>query len=222
MVNLVGRTVQSELAKLLRKEIVRGDYKPGEPLRLNNIAAQYEVSTMPVREALRTLESEGIVEVFPHRGAIVTELSPDELEDIYDIRATLEEKATRAAVPLLTEETLAKLTSLVEQMDEKIGRISAEVVLNHEFHITLYTASGRKHLCEINQSLRYRAQHYLRAFIDTLGGMPHAQDEHREILAACKKGDAEKAATLVHDHVAQVGQAIVEYLRNQQETNSSE
>ena len=221
MVNLVTRTVQSELAKLLRQEIVRGDYKPGERLRLKKIAAQYEVSTMPVREALRTLENEGLVEVFPHRGAIVTEFSPDELEDIYDIRAILEEKATRAAVPNLTEETMAKLTALVEEMDENIGRISTEVALNHEFHVTLYAASGRKYLCELNQSLRYRAQHYLRAYIDTLGGMPHAQDEHREILAACKKGDAEKAATLVRDHVAEVGQAIVECLHDQQETKSS-
>ncbi len=221
MSSLITRTVKSGLVERLREEIIRGDLRPGQPLRLQNIAARYEVSTMPVREALRDLENEGLVEVFPHRGAVVRELSLDDLEDIYDIRALLEEKATRAAVPNLTKETLDELTSLVEQMDEHLGDVITEVALNHKFHITLYAASGRRHLCELNRSLRYRTQHYLRAFIDDLGGMPHAQDEHRTILEACKQGDEEKAATIVHDHVTRVGHAIVEYLRSRQETKSS-
>lgn len=216
----LARTVRDALVETLRDEIVRGDLIPGQYLRLEEIASRYDVSTMPVREALRDLEAEGLVTSFPHRGAIVTQLSADELQDIYDIRVTLEEMATRLAVPLLTEATLAELTSLVEQMEQHQGDVAAFVKLNHQFHHTLYSASGRRHLCELNRMLRYRTQHYLHVFIVEveLGHLPQTQGEHRAILEACKRGDAEQAAAIVHDHVAQVGRALVEYVRQRDES----
>jgi DNA-binding GntR family transcriptional regulator len=147
MKSTIPRTVKETLVETLRDEIVQGDHTPGQYLRLEEIAARFDVSTMPVREALRDLEAEGLVTSFPHRGAMVTRLSPDELEDIYDMRVVLEEMATRLAVPFLTESTLAELTSLVEQMDEHLGDVATLVRLNHQFHLTLYEASGRGHLC---------------------------------------------------------------------------
>jgi DNA-binding GntR family transcriptional regulator len=207
--------VKVSLVEALRDEIVRGELVPGQYLRLEEIAARFEVSTMPVREALRHLESEGIVTVLPHRGAMVTRLSADELQDIYEVRGVLEEMATRLAVPFLTEETLAELTSLVEQIDNHLGDVAALVRLNHQFHLTLYAVSGRKHLCEINRMLRYRSQHYLHVFtVETESRhMSPSQREHWAILEACKRGDAEAAAALMHEHVAGVGRAIVEYER---------
>ena len=213
--------MKGALVENLRDEIIRGDLVPGQHLRLEEIAARFDVSTMPVREALRDLEAEGLVTTFPHRSAVVTQLSADDLQDIYDIRATLEEMATRLAVPLVTKATLTELTSLVEQMDSHLGDVVALVKLNHQFHLTLYAASGRRHLCELNRILRYRTQHYLHAFIVELGRMPQAQGEHRAILEACKRGDAEQAGTIVHDHVAQVGHAIVEYVRQRDESEGS-
>jgi DNA-binding GntR family transcriptional regulator len=219
----IPRTVRDALVETLRDEIVRGDFVPGQYLRLEEIAARFDVSTMPVREALRDLEAEGLVTIFPHRGAIVTQLSADELQDIYDIRVMLEEMATRLAVPLVTEDTLTELTSLVEQMEEYRGDVASFVKLNHRFHLTLYGASGRRHLCELNRMLRYRAQHYLHVFIVEvdLGHLPDTHGEHRAILAACKRGDAEQAAIIMHDHVAQVGRALVEYVRQRDEGKGS-
>jgi DNA-binding GntR family transcriptional regulator len=216
----IPRTVKASLVEALRDEIVRGDLAPGQYLRLEEIAARFDFSTMPVREALRDLEAEGLVTIFPHRGAMVTRLSPDELEDIYDMRVTLEEMATRLAVPFLTEATLAELTSLVEQMDNHLGDVATFVRLNHQFHLTFYAASGRRHLCEINRMLRYRSQHYLHVFIveAKTDHMPPTQQEHRAILEACKRGDAEEAAALVREHVAQVGHAIIEYVRQRDES----
>jgi DNA-binding GntR family transcriptional regulator len=205
----------------LREEIVRGDLVPGQHLRLADITARFDVSTMPVREALRDLEAEGLVTIYPHRGAVVTQLSVDDLKDIYDIRATLEEMATRLAVPHMTDATLAELTSLVEEMDAHLDDVVTLVGLNHQFHLILYAASGRSHLCELNRTLRYRTQHYLHAFINELGRMPRAQVEHRAILEACVRGDADRAATIVYDHVAEVGCAIIEYVRQRDETESS-
>lgn len=216
----IPRTVKDALVESLRDAIVRGDFLPGQYLRLEEIASRYDVSTMPVREALRDLEAEGLVTSFPHRGAIVTRLSAEELQDIYDIRVILEEMATRLAVPLMTEATLAELTSLVEQMENHVGDVATAVKLNHQFHLALYAPSGRRHLCELNHMLRYRAQHYLHLYtVETeVGQLPQTQEEHQAILAACKDGDAERAAAIVHDHVAQVGRAIVEYVRQRNES----
>lgn len=209
------RTVKDQLVDHLRDDIVRGAVEPGAYLRLEDIASRFDVSTMPVREALRELEAEGLVTIFPHRGAVVTELTADDLADLYDIRATLEAMATRLAVPRLTESTLAELAAIVERIDQEFGHVSALVRLNHEFHSTLYAASGRRILCELNHALRYRAQHYLHAYVADSGSMSMAQGEHRAILEACRQGDAEKAAALVARHVSEVGSAVVEYARLQ-------
>jgi DNA-binding GntR family transcriptional regulator len=215
--------VKTWLVETLRDEIIRGDHVPGQYLRLEEIAARFDVSTMPVREALRDLEAEGLVTIFPHRGATVTQLTADELRDIYDIRVVLEEMATRLAVPLMTEATLCQLSSLVEQIENAIGDVVAVVELNHQFHLSIYAASGRKHLCELNRMLRYRTQHYLHVYIVEVesGQLPQTQGEHRAILEACKRGDAEQAAALVHDHVAEVGDAIVEYVRQRDDVEGS-
>jgi len=108
-------------------------------------------------------------------------------------------------------------------MENHLGDVATLVKLNHQFHLTLYAASGRRHLCELNRILRYRTQHYLHVFIVEveLGHLPQTQGEHRAILEACKRGDAEQAAAIMHDHVAQVGRAIVEYVRQRDESEDS-
>jgi DNA-binding GntR family transcriptional regulator len=218
----IPRTVTSTLVENLRDEILLGELVPGQHIRLEEIAARFDVSTMPVREALRDLEAEGLVKIFPHRGAVVTQLSSDDLRDIYDVRAVLEEMATRLAVPKMTEATFEQLNSFIEQMDSHLGELVTLIKLNNSFHNTLYSASGRHHLCDLTCLLRYRTQHYLHAFISHLGGMPQAQADHRAIIEACHQGEADRAATLVHDHVAHVGQAIVEYVRKQEDANASQ
>jgi DNA-binding GntR family transcriptional regulator len=215
--------VKEALVETLRDEIVRGDLVPGQYLRLEEIAGRFDVSTMPVREALRDLEAEGLVTSFPHRGATVTKLSADELQDIYDIRVALEAMATRLAVPRVAEDTLAELTSLVDQMEENQGHVATMVKLDHQFHITLYAASGRSHLCELNRMLRCRTQHYLHLYTVEVesDNFLQTQGEHRAILEACRRGDAEQAAMIMHDHVAQVGRALVEYVRQRDESEDS-
>jgi DNA-binding GntR family transcriptional regulator len=207
------RTVKDQLVDRLRADIVCGAVEPGEYLRLEDVAGRFDVSTTPVREALRELEAEGLVRIFPHRGAVVTELTPEDLADLYDIRATLEAMATRLAVPHLSPATLAELERIVDAMDGEMGHISALVALNHRFHTTLYAVSGRPILSELNHALRYRAQHYLHAYMADSGSMALAQGEHRAILEACRQHDAEKAAALVAEHVAEVGRAVIEYAR---------
>jgi DNA-binding GntR family transcriptional regulator len=217
----ITRTVKSSLGDNLRDDILRGDLIPGQNIRLEEIALRFDVSTTPVREALRDLEAEGLVTIFPHRGAIVTQLSAKDLRDIYDIRATLEAMATRLAVPQMTEATLTKLLSYFEQMDSHLGETLSLIKLNHAFHLTLYGASNRLHLCELTGILRLRTQHYLVAFISDIGGMPQAQAEHQAIIEACTRGDADDAATLIYNHVNNVGSSLIDYVRRKEERNDS-
>jgi DNA-binding GntR family transcriptional regulator len=221
MASQLHRTVKSNLVEELRDAIVLGEYIPGQHLRLEDIAARFDISTTPVREALRDLEAEGLVSIFPHRGAVVTQLSADDLLDIYEVRATLEEMATRLAVPNIGEDTFAQLELYIEQMDDHLGELATLVKLNHNFHYTLYCASGRRHLCELTSILRHRTQHYLHAYISHLGGMPMAQVEHRAVIEACRNGDTERAATIIFDHVTHVGNSIIEYVRQQEREKES-
>ncbi len=221
MASQLHRTVKSNLVEELRDAIILGEYVPGQHLRLEDIAARFDISTTPVREALRDLEAEGLVSIFPHRGAVVTQLSADDLLDIYEVRATLEEMATRLAVPNIREDTFAQLELYIEQMDNHLGELATLVKLNHNFHYTLYCASGRRHLCELTSILRHRTQHYLHAYISHLGGMPMAQVEHRAVIEACRNGDTERAATIIFDHVTHVGNSIIEYVRQQEREKES-
>ncbi len=205
-------TIKNPLVENLRDEIIAGKLVPGQHLRLEEIANRFEISTMPVREALRALEAEGLVEIFPHRGAFVVELSTDDLQDIYDVRAELEAMATRLAIPNITETTLNELNLLIDQMDDHINDVVALVKLNNQFHETLYKTSERTHLLEIIHNLRLRTRHYLRAYIADLTGMPVAQDEHRALIESCMNGDVDMAANQMREHVLRAGQAVIDYV----------
>lgn len=211
---MLTRTVKEQLVESLRNEIIRGHLKPGDYLRQEDLAARFQVSTMPIREALRVLEAGGLVTIYPHRGAIVTRLSPADLQDIYEMRTALEELATRLAVPYLSAETKISLSTIIREMDTHLDDVLAMVNLNHRFHSSLYAASGRTHLCETLQTLRHRTEHYLYTYISCLGQMPQAQAEHHAILDACFAGDANRAATLINDHVSKVGRTLAQYVKD--------
>ena len=217
MIEISQFTVKNLLVQEIRKEIICSNFQPGERLPLRDLAARFNVSTQPIREALSELEKEGLVTSEPRKGAVVTQLSVDELIDIYEIRATLEAMATELAIPHLTAEILAKLKNLVEEMDSHIGDVFESVELNTKFHMTLYQASGRSHLCELIQSLRHRTSHYLHAYIVGQDRMVLAQDEHLKIISACQQKDAETAKQLMREHVLKAGNGIIDHINKKTE-----
>lgn len=214
-------TVKNLLVQEIRKEIICSNFAPGERLPLRDLASRFNVSTQPIREALSELEKEGLVTSEPRKGAVVTKLSTDELQDIYEIRATLEAMATELAVPNVTAETISKLQDLVQQMDDHINDVFESVELNTKFHMVLYETSNRRHLCELIQSLRHRTSHYLHAYIVGQNRMVLAQDEHLKIINACQKGDADHAKDLMHDHVLKAGKGIIDYIKSKQKAEES-
>ena len=220
MLALSQLTVKNVLVQRIRDEIIRGHFSPGERLPLRDLAKQFDVSTQPIRQALSELEAEGLVKSEARKGAFVTSLTPAELDDIYEIRAPLEAMATEVAVSHLTDGTLDRLDQLIVEIDRHLGEGLTErrevvelVRLNYKFHDTIYAASGRQHLLQLTRTLRHRTQHYLHAYMIEQDRMPHAQDEHRAIVLACRERDGKRAKTMMYEHVTKAGRGIIEYVK---------
>ena len=218
MFDLNHFTITNELVKRIHDEIVCGNFVPGERLRLRDLAEQFGVSTQPIRLALTELEAIGIVTSEPRKGSMVIHYSAAELDDLYDIRATLESRATRDAAPHIKDNTITELKNLIQEMDAHEGDVAELVRLNTAFHMTIYQVSGRKYLCELILSLRQRTSHYLHAYMINQGKMAVAQEEHRAIVAALVDGKPDIAAEEMAQHVSRAGTGIKLYVQNQEHT----
>lgn len=211
-------TLHLKVANVLRKAILQGDLEPGERLIQEELATALGVSRMPVREALRKLEIEGLIELVPHRGAIVKSLNIEDVEEIYVLRATLERLAVKGSVEKMKEEDIKRLEFLTSSM-KGAGDPEDFVEANIEFHRLLM-----KH-CSWGRLL---------SFIETLwNGFPQqtphmlpnqvylSNKEHDEILEAVKTCQSEKAADLLYDHIYRTGQMLLESIRNSNKENNS-
>jgi DNA-binding GntR family transcriptional regulator len=183
----------------LRAAILDNVLKPGERLIPQQLASRFDVSTMPVRQALMRLEAERLVWRLPNRGLMVAPLTVKEVGGIYTLRAVLEGLAARLAAPRLTGEELASLAQLVIDMEGFVaaGRVEELVASNAKFHFVIYRAADNEHMYDILKNLwglssRYRDMYYGKPGIpeDTLR-------EHRGILAVLQQGDAARAEELV-------------------------
>ncbi len=197
---LVPKTVHQAVTEDLRDAILRGRLAGGTRLSQTGIASGYGVSPIPVREALRQLESEGLVKSAPHRGAVVASLSQEELRDLYDIRIALESLATRLAIPLAGAGDLAKLETLYSRMSSESDP-SRWLDLNFEFHRVLYAPCDRPHLTSLIDTLRRNTERYLRVAAKNAGRLRAGQVEHRRILQSYRERDASAATMLLQEHL---------------------
>jgi DNA-binding GntR family transcriptional regulator len=172
----------------IRRAILEGVLRPGARLRQEDLAAVFGSSRIPVREALRALEYDGLVESEPHRGFTVTTLDPDDINDVYELRIVLETYAIRLAVPLLTDADLVELTALYEAMVESADP-DAQLVQRERFYLCLYAISGRPRLVSIIARLRQEVARSLRWQL-----VQHSPSHHEEFFEAIKAGNANQAA----------------------------
>ena len=198
----------------LRERILRGDFPDGEPLRQDAIADELGVSRIPVREALRQLEAEGLVTFNPHRGAVVTTLSLQEITELFEVRAVIESDLLRRAIALMTPEDLRRATEILDAYEAALraGEVSAWGELNWQFHSTLYVPSNRQFTLGIVAKLHQHSDRYLRMQLKLTHGEARARQEHRAILVACRKRDASKAGQLMRDHILGAGRSLSSFL----------
>ena len=188
------------IVRTLRDDILNGVLAPGLQIRQEALAEQFGVSRVPVREALKQLEAEGLVKTELHKGAFVSTRSLEEIEEMLDIRIALEVRALKLAVPKLTREILDKAASILGTYDRSDSPQEWRD-LNLAFHLTLYAASGRPLLVKMIEDVALINSHFMRTYISATVGRDDAQREHHEILDACARGSVARSLQLLEQHI---------------------
>jgi DNA-binding GntR family transcriptional regulator len=189
------------VAARLRSDILRGAYEPGTRLLQNEIAERFETSTTPVREALRQLVAEGLLDGDPHRGVQVHPATMDELEQLYEIRMALEPLVAAATVRNADPQDLAKARAMTEAMKAEPDP-ARWVALNGEFHRLLAEAARRPRLARILENLRNLSALYVATSIHEAPQRVQAGNaEHDQLLDAIERGDIATAEQVTRDHL---------------------
>lgn len=217
IVPIQRQTIASLAVEALRERILRGDYPDGEPLRQDALAEQLGVSRIPVREALRQLEAEGLVTFSPHRGAVVSSLSLEEIEELFDVRAEIECDLLRRAIPKTTREQLSMAIRVMDQFEDALraGEASCWGTLNWHFHAALYAPAHRNFTLGVLQKLHQHSDRYFRMHVLLAHGGAKAAAEHRAIATAVEEKDAKTASQLMRAHILDAGCSLLAFLKDQ-------
>ncbi|OUS28720.1 GntR family transcriptional regulator [Thalassotalea sp. 42_200_T64] len=213
--SIVFKTRTQLVVEAIREKILSGAIKAGEPLRQAALAEELNVSRIPVREALVQLEGEGLVSFEPHKGATASELSVEQVEELFELRALLECTVLAESLKHITDQQLTKADDILSQLEEALGEEGSSNTwseLNSEFHNCLYSAANRPQTQDIINILNKNADRYIRMHLLWLGKIDKAEVQHREILQSCVQRDVKKAVKLMKAHILESGEEIKEFL----------
>lgn len=202
--------------ELLRQRILDFHYEPGQPLSIDGLARELSVSKIPIREAIKQLEAERLVETVLHVGARVAPISLAQAEQIYPIRHALCDLGVRLAVERLTDATLDFLEALQRQMEAATRVRDTATVdwLNREFHVKIVEASGNLELYQLYRDLMHRCSRFRAGVALTHRRAVAVMTEHRSILAALRARDVEEAVRASDEHDRLSAEEILEQLRH--------
>jgi DNA-binding GntR family transcriptional regulator len=196
------RTMQEIVTDSIRDAILSGKYSPGERLVADDLAKDLGVSRMPVREALHRLEVVGLVTLLPHKGAVVSELSKEEIIESYHIRAVLDGLATRLAAPHLTAADYARLNEILQEMDKAVNAKNMDGLLavNRAFHQVIWQAAHAPRLQALLQNLYDTSERFRNISILLPGRIDQITQDHRLIVETLEKGDVANAERYANEH----------------------
>jgi DNA-binding GntR family transcriptional regulator len=213
---LGSEPVPSHLARAaieekLRAAIFDGRLPCGTALRQQELATLFGVSRMPVREALRQLEAQGLLEVIQHKGAVVAPLVTHDSSETYALRMLLESQALRLSVPLLQSEDFDQAQRCIDALEQETDYTEISR-LNRLFHLALYARAGNTRLLRLVDEGLCEEERFLRFNLQLMGLGKLAQDDHRELLQATLDRNVELSVTLLHQHLQRGLDAISRYL----------
>ena len=197
-------TIAVRISRVLAERIIAGEIAPNERLRQDHIAAEFGVSQVPVREAFRRLEAQGLVASEPRRGVRVAGFSLDEVREVAEMRAALEVLALRNAAPHLTRAILDEAEE-INRLGDRAGDVQAWEEANRRFHRTLLSPCGMPRLMRAIDDLHTASARFLFSGWRAEWDAPTDRD-HRAILAALRAGEVEMAAAVLGRHVQWTGQ----------------
>lgn len=210
MTRIAPTALYQEVAERLRQRIFAHELTPGMWIDEQMLAEQYGISRTPLREALKVLASEGLVELKPRRGCYVTEISRRDLDDIFPLMAMLEGRCAADAVRRAKPADIADLKSIHERLESaaRDGRIDAFFEANQEFHRRIQEIADNRWLLSVIQDLRKVLKLSRLHSLSLEGRLQQSLDEHRQIMAALEAGNSEKAEKEMHDHLLSGREAL--------------
>ena len=236
-----SQTIADAIADALRRAILAGALPAGETLRQEALATKFGVSRVPIREALLKLETDGLVVTHPRRGAVVTSIDASDLQEILEMRMSLESLALKLAIPRLRQADIDAASGVLDEADDGLLRAAGDKhdatqefearwgELNWEFHRALYQAADRPRLMDTIENLHLQFARHLRVRLENVAPalLPSAAQhvppdtnewqgvmhEHREILGACQRKEVRTARTLLERHIMINGEELVRRLR---------
>jgi len=213
---LSGTTVE-KLADDMAEAILSGEFAPGSRLDEQLLAQRYAVSRTPVREALRQLATTGLIEVRPRRGAIVTRVTPAQLEELFVAMGELEATCARLSALSMAPTERRRLQALHESMGELAERSDAAAFAdaNHMLHTMIYAGAHNAVLADATNAIRRRLSPFRRAQFLLEGRLPKSFAEHDVVVAAIIRGDAAAAHGAMLHHVTLVEQSFEELCADQ-------
>jgi len=206
-------TLQKKVSQVLREEILKGKFKPGERLKQDHLAKRLGVSRMPLRESLKQLEFEGLVENIPHRGAIIRELSMEQIDEIYTLRSLLEGMALEKSVENLEESDISELYKLILIMENSEQNPSGYIKASMEYHRILLKGSKWKKLLSIIDQLSSGIPNITPFLLEDQ--IRQSNIEHRLIFEAVKDGDNKKASEHLSKHITRTKNDFKNYMIDQ-------
>jgi DNA-binding GntR family transcriptional regulator len=206
------RTLDGLVAEEVRERIVSGALAAGTRIDQQALAEELGVSRMPVREALRHLAAEGFVVLVSHRGAVVAQLSPEEIIELYEMRGVLQGLAARLAIPHLTDKDMKELERLLDLM-EKTKDVRKWTKLNQDFHSRMEAPSGAEHLIGLIRRLTQQCAPYMQISVQYLHAEESAVEGHHAIFQACAARDPEAVERRVRDHLTTWGRDVAGYIQ---------
>lgn len=215
--------VQDAVAAGIRDMILNGQFKPGDRLRQNDLADTFGVSTMPIREALRQLQAEGLVVFYQRRGATVAELSVSDYEEIYRIREELEVLACRWAAEDFERIPIDRLKTLLDEIEtaeQDLENVPQRLKLVREFFFTIFEASEKEYLLRILSSLWDLSHQYRRYFSTFPELIPQRLENYRNVIRACEARDPEELVKAFQT-IAAFGKSVFIPLIRQHEEESN-
>ncbi|MEH7344691.1 GntR family transcriptional regulator [Bacillus sp. JJ1532] len=207
-------TLQEKVTAMIREAIFTQQFKPGERLIQDELATKLGVSRMPVREALRCLEREGLVIFFPHKGAQVIGVSNEDIEELYYLRSLLEGITVQKSMNFLTKKDKAELQTLVESMDHDIETNNMDSYMNHnqQFHSLLQKGCKWKKIKILTKELIEGYPAYVPILIPNT--VVVSNQEHKNMLKALEENDPIKLRLLVENHIMRAGNKLLEFIED--------
>jgi DNA-binding GntR family transcriptional regulator len=207
------RTATEKVMARLRTMLITGALPPGSRIDQADLVRRFDVSIVPIREALARMASAGLVEIVPHRGVFVVNVSAEELVDLYAVREMLEEQAASIAVDRMTEADIGALERVATAMERAARKSDLDefLKLNREFHFTVYRASKRRHMLKVIEQLWDLSARYAHMQLHAVPDRAmESMSEVHAIVTACRRRDRDAVGLMVRYKIHQTTVVLLE------------